>query len=399
MSVENGAAGVPAGRGLLLRGKLLIGIAPRADLQTAANPAEIFVLAGVRSGQGRGGGAAYCATRGNNGAINFDGLLRHFQNSRRDDRLGGRFLFHFCFHYSLNSGIPACRYYEGSQAGDRAAYSMINMAFLFPGQGSQSTGMGRGLAEEYPAARRVFEEADHVLDFSISRLCFEGPDDELKKTENTQAALLTVSIAAYRVLEENGYRPALVAGHSLGEYSALVAANCLAFADALRLVRKRGRYMQEAVPEGVGTMAALLKLPGDRLAGVLAEAAQGEVVSAANLNSPDQVVIAGHARAVARAMEFAKAATPLINNWAARVIDRGEEARQGLYEQIPNPVRWADSMREMIRHGVERFVEVGPGAVLTGLARNIDPALRGVKFGEPGDLANVIELGREQTIA
>jgi [acyl-carrier-protein] S-malonyltransferase len=298
--------------------------------------------------------------------------------------------------------------------------------------------MGRGLAERYAAARRVFDEADRILGFPISTLCFEGPDDELKRTENTQAALLTVSTAAYRVLEENGYRARLVAGHSLGEYSALVAANCLEFADALRLVRKRGRYMQEAVPEGVGAMAALLKLPADRLGRVLAEAAQGEVVSAANLNSPDQVVIAGHARAVARAMELARAAgarrvvalpvsapfhcslmqpaqarlqadlvdtefkdlsIPLVNNWAARVIDRGEEAREGLYEQIPKPVLWTDSMREMTRRGIGRFVEVGPGAVLTGLARNIDPALRGVKFGEPGDLDNVRALDREQTFA
>jgi [acyl-carrier-protein] S-malonyltransferase len=310
---------------------------------------------------------------------------------------------------------------------------MGKIAFLFPGQGSQSTGMGRGLAEQYPAARRVFEEADEILGFPISTLCFEGPDDELKKTENTQAALLTVSIAALRVLEENGYQAALVAGHSLGEYSALVAANCLEFADALRLVRKRGRYMQEAVPEGIGAMAALLKLPSDRLDGVLAEAAQGEVVSAANLNSPDQVVIAGHARAVERAMELAKAAgarrvvalpvsapfhcslmrpaqarlredldgteftdlsIPLINNWAARFVERGEEAREGLYEQIPNPVRWSDSVREMSQREIGQFVEVGPGAVLTGLARNIDPALRGVKFGEPADLDNVRALDR-----
>ena len=310
---------------------------------------------------------------------------------------------------------------------------MNNIAFLFPGQGSQSTGMGRGLAEQYPAARRVFEEADEILGFPISTLCFEGPDDELKKTENTQAALLTVSVAALRVLEGNGYRAALVAGHSLGEYSALVAANCLEFAAALRLVRKRGRYMQEAVPEGTGAMAALLKLPSDRLDGVLAEAAQGDVVSAANLNSPDQVVIAGHARAVERAMELAKAAgarrvvalpvsapfhcslmrpaqvrlredldatefkdllIPLINNWAARFVERGEEAREGLYEQIPNPVLWTDCVREMSRRGVRRFVEVGPGAVLTGLARNIDSSLSGVKFGEPADLDNVRALDR-----
>jgi [acyl-carrier-protein] S-malonyltransferase len=314
---------------------------------------------------------------------------------------------------------------------------MSDIAFLFPGQGSQYTGMGRGLAERYPAARRVFDDADRILGFPVSKLCFEGPDDELKKTENTQVALLTVSIAAYRVMEENGYRAALVAGHSLGEYSALVAANCLEFADALQLVRKRGRYMQEAVPEGVGGMAAILKLPAGQLDRVLQEAAQGEVVSAANLNSPDQVVIAGHAKAVERAMVIAKAAgarrtvvlpvsapfhcslmrpaqirlradldatrfrdlsTPLINNWEARLIRGGEEARQGLYEQIPNPVRWTDSMQEIARRGIERFVEVGPGAVLAGLARGMDPALRGVKFGEPGDLDNVRALIAEQPL-
>ena len=174
---------------------------------------------------------------------------------------------------------------RGAERAKRSGRFMNKFAFLFPGQGSQSTGMGKALADRYPAARQVFEEADEILSFPISRLCFEGPDDELKKTENTQAALLTVSVAAYRVLAENGFRPALVAGHSLGEYSALVAANCLEFKDALRLVRKRGRYMQEAVPEGVGAMAAVLKLPAERLDGVLAEAAQTEVVSAANLNS------------------------------------------------------------------------------------------------------------------
>lgn len=314
---------------------------------------------------------------------------------------------------------------------------MSDIAFLFPGQGSQYTGMGKALAERYPAARRVFDDADKILGFSVSKLCWEGPDEELKKTENTQVALLTVSVAAYRVMEESGYRAALVAGHSLGEYSALVAANCLEFGDALRLVRKRGRYMQEAVPEGVGAMAAILKLPADQLDRVLEEAAQGDVVSAANLNSPEQVVIAGHAKAVERAMAIAKAAgarrtialavsapfhcslmrpaqmrlradldatefkdlsTPLINNWEARLIDRGEEARQGLYEQIPNPVRWTDSMREMARRGIGRFVEIGPGAVLSGLARSIDPTLCGAKFGGPGDLDNVRALVRGQPL-
>jgi [acyl-carrier-protein] S-malonyltransferase len=301
-------------------------------------------------------------------------------------------------------------------------------AFVFPGQGSQATGMGKALADQYPAARRVFEEADEALGFAISTLCFSGPDDQLKLTSNTQPALLTVSIAALAVLREHGIVPDYVAGHSLGEYSALVAAGSLRFADAVRLVRKRGEYMQEAVPPGVGAMAALLKLPEGRLDSVLAEASQGEVVSAANLNSPDQVVIAGHTAAVHRAIELAKAAgarravllpvsapfhcalmkpaqdrlradldaiefgdlaCPLVNNWQAREIRTGVEAREGVYQQVPNPVRWAESVRRLAACGVTRFVEVGTGAVLTGLLRNIDASVAGYKFGEPGDLENV----------
>jgi [acyl-carrier-protein] S-malonyltransferase len=301
-------------------------------------------------------------------------------------------------------------------------------AFLFPGQGSQFAGMGKALAETYPVARRTFDEADEALGFALSTLCFEGPDDQLKLTENTQPALLAVSVAAFEVLREMGVSPDFVAGHSLGEYSALVAAGSLRFADALRLVRKRGRYMQEAVPPGVGAMAALLKLPEEKLPGVLAEAAQGEVVSAANLNSPDQVVIAGHAGAVNRAIELAKAAgarravllpvsapfhcalmkpaqerlrvdldaaefrdltVPLVNNSEARIIRTGGEAREGLYQQVPNPVRWTESVRCLAATGVTRLIEVGSGAVLTGLLRNINPDLTGVKFGEPADAAKI----------
>jgi [acyl-carrier-protein] S-malonyltransferase len=292
--------------------------------------------------------------------------------------------------------------------------------------------MGKSLAETFPEAARVFEAADEALGFPISRLCFEGPEEQLKLTEYTQPALLTVSLAAHAVLTDiltqRGLRPDYVAGHSLGEYSALVAAGSLDFADALRLVRKRGRYMQEAVPAGVGAMAALLKLPEGKLEEILAQAAEGEVVSAANLNSPDQIVIAGHAGAVNRAIELAKARgvrravllpvsapfhcalmqpaqerlktdldstafrdleMPLINNWQAREIRTGEEAREGLYWQIPNAVRWYDSIRALALRGVTRFIEVGGGGVLTGLLRNIDPTLRGRKFGEASDWAKL----------
>jgi [acyl-carrier-protein] S-malonyltransferase len=288
--------------------------------------------------------------------------------------------------------------------------------------------MGKDLAGQYAAARAIFEEADDALGFPLSKLCFEGPDDKLTLTENTQPALLTLSTAAHRVLAERGYTAEYVAGHSLGEYSALVAAGSLRFADAVRLVRMRGRYMQEAVPPGVGAMAALLRLPEGALDGILQQAAQGEVVSAANLNSPDQVVIAGHAGAVSRAIEFAKAAgarraillpvsapfhcalmkpaqerlsddlnattfsglsCPLINNWQAREVSSSQEARQGLYEQVPNPVRWEQSIRHLAALGVHRFVEVGAGGVLTGLLRSIDPGLQGFRFGEPADFAKI----------
>jgi [acyl-carrier-protein] S-malonyltransferase len=300
---------------------------------------------------------------------------------------------------------------------------MKKAAFLFPGQGSQAAGMGKALAEAHPSAREVFDEADRVLGFPLTRLCFEGPDDELRLTENTQPAILTVSVAALSVLTQKGLEPAFVAGHSLGEYSALVAAGSLRFADALGLVRRRGRYMQEAVPDGVGAMAAILKLPPGELDSILAEAAQGEVVAAANLNSPAQVVIAGHKGAVGRAVEMAKKAraravllpvsapfhcplmtpaqerlrgdleatefadltVPLVNNWQAAEIRTGPEARRGLVEQVPNTVRWEQTIRRLAGQGIEAFVEVGPGTVLTGLLRNIDSSLVCCPFREPQD--------------
>ena len=302
---------------------------------------------------------------------------------------------------------------------------MSKIAFLFPGQGSQTTGMGKALADAYPAAKAIFDEADAALGFPISKMCFEGPDEALKLTENTQPALLTVSIAALAVLKEMGYAPHYIAGHSLGEYSALVAGGALKFADAVRIVRNRGRYMQQ------GAMAAWLKPPADQVDRILAEAAQGEVVEAANFNSPDQIVIAGNAAAVERANALVKAAgakraiglpvsapfhcslmkpaqemlkadldaasfsdleVPLVNNWQAREITAAADAREGLYQQVPNSVRWTESMRALRQAGVERFVEVGQGAVLCGLLKQIDAAAKSAKFGDPADLEKVREL-------
>lgn len=289
--------------------------------------------------------------------------------------------------------------------------------------------MGKSLAERFVVARRIFEEADDALGFALSRLCFEGPEGDLKLTENTQPALLTVSTAALAVLRERDWRPDYVAGHSLGEYSALVAAGSLRFADAVKLVRNRGRYMQAAVPAGVGAMAALLKLPEAKLDALLQEAAQGETVSAANFNSPDQVVIAGHAGAVNRAMALAKAAgarrtvllpvsapfhcslmkpaqeclrmdldsiefrdldCPLVNNWQAKEVSSSAEAREGLYHQVPNPVRWVESIRYLANQGVARVVEVGAGSVLGGLLRGIEPSIPALKAGEAADIEALV---------
>jgi [acyl-carrier-protein] S-malonyltransferase len=292
---------------------------------------------------------------------------------------------------------------------------MSKLAFLFPGQASQYPCMGRDLSANFAESRAVFEEADAALGFPISQLCFEGSEDALKLTENTQPAILSVSVAAYRALAARGIEPDFAAGHSLGEYSALVAAGALEFGEAVKLVRQRGRYMQEAVPAGEGAMAAILGLSPADVAEVCKKAAGGEVVSPANLNSPEQTVIAGNAAAVKRAVEIASQSGakravilavsapfhcsllapaqkrlepdlravkfsalrfPVITNVDAEEISTGDEARESLIRQVTMPVRWLESVREMIDQGVNIFVEVGPGKVLSGLLRQIDRSVR-----------------------
>jgi [acyl-carrier-protein] S-malonyltransferase len=290
--------------------------------------------------------------------------------------------------------------------------------------------MGKELAEKYPAAKAVFNEADKALGFSISKMCFEGTEEDLKLTANTQPAILTCSIAVYRVLSEKGLTPDFVAGHSLGEYSALVAAGALKFADAVQLVRKRGTYMQDAVPAGVGAMAAIMGLSPAVVADACKRAAQGEICSAANLNSPDQTVISGHAGAVKRAVEiasqlgakravilavsapfhsplmtpaqeklekdlkqteFAALRVPLVTNVDADTIETGDEAREALIRQVTSPVRWEESVRLLIDEGVNTFVEVGPGRVLSGLLRQIERSVATLNVEDEKSLAATVE--------
>src|ERR1700682_815079 len=307
---------------------------------------------------------------------------------------------------------------------------MGKVAFMFPGQASQYPGMGKELSEKYPVAKAVFDEADHALGFSISQICFAGTEEDLKLTANPHPAILTCSVAIYRVLEEKGLSPDFVAGHSLGEYSALVAAGALKFADAVQLVRKRGTYMQQAVPNGEGAMAAIMGLSPAIVQDACKRAAQNQVCSPANLNSPEQTVISGHAAAVKRAVElasqagakravilsvsapfhsalmmpaqeklekdlqktdFTKLRVPLVTNVDADTTTSANEARDALVRQVSMPVRWEESVRLLIEEGVNTFVEVGPGKVLTGLLRQIERSVAALKVEDEKSLAATVD--------
>ncbi len=309
-----------------------------------------------------------------------------------------------------------------------------NTAFVFPGQGSQYAGMGRDVAEKYPAARRVFDDIDRALSFSISTLCFEGPEDQLKLTENTQPAILAVSSAIHAVLEERGTtRRDLVAGHSLGEYSAIVSVGGLTPAEGAKIVRARGKFMQEAVPVGTGGMAALIGATVEQAQEICDEAANGEVVSVANINAPGQIVIAGTTSAIDRAIEIAKkkgirramvlpVSAPfhcalmkpaeeklrpileeahfkdlwvaLVSNVDASPIGTATAVRNALLRQVASPVRWVESVQKMVAMGVRRFVEVGPGNVLTGLIKRIDPSVELINVSDVPSIEAFVEKVR-----
>jgi [acyl-carrier-protein] S-malonyltransferase len=304
------------------------------------------------------------------------------------------------------------------------------IAFLFPGQGSQTVGMGKDLADKYPVARQTFDEADEALGYRLSQLCFEGPEEKLRLTEITQPAILTASVAALRVLGEKGVHPSFVAGHSLGEYSAHVAAGTMTFPDVVRTVRNRGKYMQEAVPVGVGAMAAILGMDLEKVAAVCAEAAQGEVCEPANVNSAEQIVISGHTSAVERAaklagergakravmlsvsapfhcslmkpaqdrlaadlrsLEFHKPGVSIVCNVDAALIEDADPARDALVRQVTGAVKWAPSMHLLIAKGIQSFVEVGPGKVLCGLMRQIDRSKTCLNVGDDASLLKTLE--------
>ena len=308
------------------------------------------------------------------------------------------------------------------------------IAFVFPGQGSQRVGMGKALSEAFPVCRRAFEEADEALGEPISRLCFDGPEDQLALTRNTQPAVLAASVAVDRLLRSRGHAPAFLAGHSLGEYSAHVAAGTLGLADALRTVRRRGTYMQEAMPVGEGAMAAVLGLSAELVSQACAETADGEVVSAANLNAPGQVAISGHAAAVERAgvrakelgarrvmplpvsapfhcalmkpaedrlapelrsLVVADPSAPVVANVDAEPKRTGREAIEALIRQVSAPVRWEAVVRRLMADGVTTFIEVGPGGVLSGLIRKIDRTVGATCIHDPASLETAEEKLRD----
>ena len=304
------------------------------------------------------------------------------------------------------------------------------IALLFPGQGSQSVGMGKDLADKYPAARQAFDEADEALGYKLSSVCFDGPEDQLRLTEITQPAILTVSIAALRVLESRMPKPCCVAGHSLGEYSAHVASGTFSFAEALRTVRNRGKYMQEAVPVGVGAMAAILGMDAAKVTAVCQEAAQEEVCEPANINSPEQIVISGNTAAVERATKLAdergakrakllpvsapfhcslmkpaqdrlekdlnslkmqKPVYPVACNVDAELVTDDLRARDTLVRQVTGSVKWEQCMRLLIARGMQTFVEVGPGKVLCGLMRQIDRSKNCGNVSDDASLAKTLD--------
>lgn len=305
-----------------------------------------------------------------------------------------------------------------------------SLALLFPGQGSQAVGMGKELFEQYAVVRNTFAEADDALGYKLSRICFEGPEDQLRLTEITQPAILTVSVAALRVLQEKGIQPSYVAGHSLGEYSAHVAAGTITFSDAVRTVRHRGKYMQEAVPVGVGAMAAILGMEPQEVDSICAEAAQDEVCEAANINSPEQIVISGNTAAVQRATKLAESRgakkakmlpvsapfhsslmkpaqdrlaedlkalsfndpkIPVVCNVDAQVVKSGDLSRDALIRQVTGSVKWDQSVRLLIASGLRTIIEVGPGKVLWGLMRQIDRTPTSLYVSDESSLQKTVE--------
>lgn len=304
----------------------------------------------------------------------------------------------------------------------------MKIAFIYPGQGAQYAGMGKEIYEKYEEAKEIFERADEALGFNISKLCFEGPEEELMKTENTQPAILTVSVALTRVLQKRGVKPDVTAGLSLGEYSSLVLAEALDFEDAVRLVKKRGKYMQEVVPEGVGTMAAILGLPNEEVEEICRIASEVGVVEPANYNCPGQLVVSGEVKAVERAVELAKERgakkavvlavsapfhcsmlkeagellakelekveikdlkVPVISNVTADYVQK-DKVKELLIKQVSHPVLWEQSVRKMVEDGVDTFIEIGPGKTLSGFVKKIDRSRTVLNFEDEESLMKAL---------